>query len=84
MVADDKIIDSVWYSIKIPLLSMRQIGIVAMLSGPAKKLKYYIGLSRGEYQEEDEKFIAKWGVPFYPIKLIQWFVTLQKENDEAN
>lgn len=76
----DEIISSVWFGIKMPLLSMTQIGIVAvkMVNG---KVKFYIGLGRGDEQKEDEVMVAEMGVPFYPALLLEWMRDVVLEPD---
>lgn len=67
-----EIMDSVWYGIKlVSFLPYKQIGIVAVKTIPANKVKFYIGLARGENVEEDEKRIAEHGVPFNPYFLFE-------------
>ena len=57
----------------------KQIGIVAVRTLPANKIKFYIGLARGENVEEDEIIIAKNGVPFNPYFLFGWANGIMKK-----
>lgn len=85
-----EVIDSVWYGIKLtPFMPYKQIGIVAVRTLPANKIKFYIGLARGENEEKDEIIIAKNGVPFYPFYLLDWAngimkMVEQEEEDKQN
>lgn len=77
---ENEIVDSVWYGLKMPFMLMTQIGIVAIKCKPDGKVKFYIGLGRGEDQEEDEQMIADMGVPFYPKGLVKWFMGVTMES----
>lgn len=83
------VISSIWYSIKLPLLSEKQIGIVAVRCRVTGKIKFYIGLAKGEDLQKDEEIISRLGVPFYPSPIIDWVISirmsekLRKETDKT-
>lgn len=60
------------------------IGIIAMRCKITGKMKFYIGLGRGEDEKEDADRIAEMGVPFYPMGLIAWISMLQVERGHEN
>lgn len=69
---NNDIISSVWYVVKLPLLSNRLIGVIAVRCRITKQIKFYIGLGSGGDLEQDEKTIYKMGVPFYPLYFVEW------------
>lgn len=81
----NEIIDSIWYGIKLPVMGIRMIGIIAMRCKISGKMKFYIGLGRGEDEMEDANAVAKMGVPFYPMLLIEWILlVLGKGHKDAD
>lgn len=80
-----KVIDSIWHGIKIPILGMRTIGIVAVQCEVTGKIKFYIGLGRGENTQQDEQAIYNMGVPFYPSIVGEWLYGIESfVNEGAN
>lgn len=78
-----EIVDSIWFSLKLPVFGYWQIGIVAGRLKVTGEIKMYIGMGMGIDQKEDEQRILERGVPFYPISVISWLMQYVNELEKG-
>lgn len=76
-----KPIGAFWYCVKLPLLSKRVIGIVAVQCEITGRIKFYIGIGSGKDEECDQNSIYKMGVPFHPQPLLGWIMELMQNSE---
>lgn len=74
---ETKIIDSIWFETNIPGLKTT-IGIVATRDKITNNMKFYIGLSKGDNIDIDEKTIIEYGSLFYPPGIDLWLRDLEE------